>query len=119
MELQPRGRKGALRGTIRQRRLLTSFIELMNEGSAFSDVKIEDIAKRAGITRAAFYYFFESKEQLLLAELDGFVQQLIEAASSFFTGAGDDIRRELHDALVAVARQRRELQGLSRAFSEA
>jgi AcrR family transcriptional regulator len=61
--MQPRGRKRELRGSSRQRQLVTSLIELLNEGRSLGEVTIEDIAKRAGITRAAFYYFFESNDQ--------------------------------------------------------
>jgi AcrR family transcriptional regulator len=94
-------------------------VELLNEGGKFGDILIEDIAKRAGITRGAFYYFFESKEELLVAAAHDLVTRIVEAASCFFDGTGEDFRRELRDGLLNLARLRFKLQGLTRALSDA
>jgi AcrR family transcriptional regulator len=119
MELQPRGRKRELRGNVRQRKLVTSLEELLNEGKRFSEILIEDIAKRAEITRGAFYYFFESKEEVLLAAAQDLNQQVEEATNSFFEGTGEDIRREIRGAFAKLGRLRYKLRGLTRALSDA
>jgi AcrR family transcriptional regulator len=119
MEMQPRGRKRELRGNVRQRRLVTALVELLSEGKRFNDILIQDIAKRAGITRGAFYYFFQSKEEVLIAASNDLVTQVVDATNSFLQGSGEDFRRELHDALHQLARLRFDLQPLTRALSDA
>jgi AcrR family transcriptional regulator len=119
MEMQPRGRKKELRGNVRQRELTSSLVALLDEGKRFNDIGIEDITRRAGITRAAFYYFFESKEQVLLGAMTEWNAQIREAARAFLDGGPDDPRRQIVSAISAVVRVRRKHVALVRAFSEA
>jgi AcrR family transcriptional regulator len=117
--MQPRGRKKELRGNARQRELTASLVALLEEGRRFGDIAIEDITRRAGITRAAFYYFFESKEQVLLAAMGEFSADIHEAARPFFESTSETPRPELEASLSAIARVRRVHEPLVRAFSEA
>jgi AcrR family transcriptional regulator len=117
--LQPRARRKELRGDVRERKLVAALIELLNDGTSFADILIEDVATRAGITRAGFYYFFQSKQELLIAALSDFVGQIGEACDIFLNGGGEDIREELRSSLAELGRTRRPLQALTRALSDA
>jgi AcrR family transcriptional regulator len=119
MEVRPRGRKKELRGDIRQREITSALVALLDEGQRLAEISIGDITKRAGITRAAFYYFFESKERVMLAALGDLAEELNEADLVFTAGTSEDPRSELLLALSALARIRRNEHHLMRAFSEA
>jgi AcrR family transcriptional regulator len=45
-----------------------------------SDISIDELAKGAGISRPTFYFYFSSKEAVLLSLLDGVVAEADEAA---------------------------------------
>lgn len=58
-------------------RLMRALAELL-AGGGWSGVTIGALAKRAGVSRAAFYEHFESKEECLLTTYDTFAVALVE-----------------------------------------
>lgn len=50
-------------------RMMQAILDLLAEGS-YGALRIDDICERAGVKKGSFYYFFPSKEQLLIAALD-------------------------------------------------
>lgn len=65
-----RGRRAArLSGDERQRAILVAAERLLGEKD-FADVTIDDLARGAGISRPTFYFYFASKQAVLLALLD-------------------------------------------------
>jgi AcrR family transcriptional regulator len=67
------------RGRERRERLLNATAELVAE-RGFHAVGIADIGAAAGVTGAAIYRHFANKTQLLVALLDGVVDELLEGA---------------------------------------
>jgi AcrR family transcriptional regulator len=67
-------------------RLIRALTELLAE-SGYSAVTIGELAKRASVSRGAFYEHFSSKEDCLLAAYDVFAAGLLEA---MITGVGED-----------------------------
>lgn len=67
-------------------RLITAFTELLAT-CGYTAVTIGELAKRASVSRGAFYEQFTSKEDCLLAAYEGFAADLLEAMT---TGVGDD-----------------------------
>jgi AcrR family transcriptional regulator len=59
-------RRSVNRGDQRRAALLRAFDELLREQS-LDDVKVADISSRAGVTRSAFYFYFENKAVAVLA----------------------------------------------------
>jgi AcrR family transcriptional regulator len=59
-------RRGSNRGDARRDALLAAFDELLREHS-LEEVNVADISGRAGVTRSAFYFYFESKAVAVLA----------------------------------------------------
>jgi AcrR family transcriptional regulator len=53
----------------------------------YDDVTVSDIAERAGMTPAAIYYHFPSKEDVLLEGLRAFSDELIEECRQRLSGA--------------------------------
>jgi AcrR family transcriptional regulator len=85
--------------------------ELLAEGSPFADLKIEQIANRAGISRTAFYFYFSDKRELLMRLTEG-LSELMYAQSERWWATGKS--QELSDALhtvIALYREHRALLG--------
>ena len=95
--------------------LLTATIALLEEGSAFADLGIEQIVKRAGLSRPTFYTYFRDKRDLVLRLGAALESDLIAVTDPWFSG--DQI--PAHDTLTAVldvfARHRSALRAITEA----
>jgi AcrR family transcriptional regulator len=92
--------------------------ELLAGGSSYADLNVEKIAKAAGISRTAFYFYFRDKRDLLM-RLAGDVTELLYAqADIWFSGEGDDPREEIRAALSRISELYREHAVLIRAVVE-
>lgn len=70
-----RGRRTSRpRGDDRERAILDTAERLLGERS-YADVSVDDLARGAGLSRPTFYFYFPSKEAVLLALLDGVVAE--------------------------------------------
>ncbi len=78
-----RGRR-AIRpsGDDREQAILATAERLLEERS-FADISVDDLAKGAGLSRPTFYFYFKSKEAVLLSLLE----PVIARADSEFDGA--------------------------------
>jgi TetR/AcrR family transcriptional regulator, ethionamide resistance regulator len=91
--------------------------ELLASGSSYADLNVERIAKAAGISRTAFYFYFRDKRDLLM-RLAGDVTELLYAqADIWFSGDGDP-EQEIREALTRIAALYREHGVLIRAIVE-
>jgi AcrR family transcriptional regulator len=91
--------------------------ELLASGSSYADLNVERIAKAAGISRTAFYFYFRDKRDLLM-RLAGDVTELLYAqADIWFSGDGDP-EREIREALTRISALYREHGVLIRAIVE-
>lgn len=71
-----RGRRSSRpSGDDRQAALLHTAERLLSEGS-LDDISIEDLAAGAGISRPSFYFYFSSKDDVLLALLDQVITEV-------------------------------------------
>jgi TetR/AcrR family transcriptional regulator, ethionamide resistance regulator len=78
-----RGRRSARpSGDDRQAAILGTAVRLL-EQKKFNDISVDDLAKGAGLSRPTFYFYFASKEAVLLSLLDPLIQQ----ADTGFDGA--------------------------------
>lgn len=59
-------RRSVNRGDVRRAALLAAFDDLLREQS-LDEVNVAEISRRAGVTRSAFYFYFESKAAAVLA----------------------------------------------------
>ncbi len=77
--LPVRGRRGSrISGEDRERSILLTAERLLGE-RPLHEISVDDLARGAGISRPAFYFYFASKELVLLALLDRLVQEQLEA----------------------------------------
>jgi AcrR family transcriptional regulator len=86
---------------------------LLSEGASFAELNIERIAKRAGISRTAFYFYFRDKRELLVRLTGGVNEELLATAQTWWSGDAD-----IREALAGIAELYREHGALMRAAVE-
>ncbi len=87
----------ARRKDARPAELTAAALELFVE-RGFASTRLEDVAKRAGVSKGTLYLYFDSKEDLLKAVVqEGYVEPILEAEefAHAFTGSCADLLREL------------------------
>jgi TetR/AcrR family transcriptional regulator, ethionamide resistance regulator len=72
------------------------------EESGYADLNIERIARRAGISRTAFYFYFRDKREVLMRLAGDIAERLYGEADAWFSADGDPAA-QLRDALRRVA----------------
>jgi AcrR family transcriptional regulator len=85
-----------------QAAVLAATEELLSEGASYADLNIERIAKRAGISRTAFYFYFRDKRDLLTQLTADVAELLYQQAEIWFSGEGDP-EAEIREALTNIA----------------
>ncbi|MGV0743229.1 TetR/AcrR family transcriptional regulator [Mycolicibacterium sp. XJ870] len=91
----PRGRRSARpSGDDREAAILATAGKLLEDRS-FADISVDDLAKGAGISRPTFYFYFPSKEAVLLSLLD----PLIKRADTGFDNALEGMPADPHRAI--------------------
>ncbi len=81
-----------------QAALLEAASEMLEEGTSYADMSIERIARRAGLSRTAFYFYFADKRELLMALAEDVSSRFYAQAERWFSGDGstpDEIREAL------------------------
>jgi AcrR family transcriptional regulator len=86
-----------------QEAVLKATEELLSEGVPFADLNIEKIATRAGISRTAFYFYFNDKRELLMRLTEEVTDELFAAADGWFSGGGEQAIDEMRPALDEIA----------------
>jgi TetR/AcrR family transcriptional regulator, ethionamide resistance regulator len=88
-------------GDDRERAILTTAEDLLGQ-RPLADISVDDLARGAGISRPTFYFYFPSKDAVVLALLDRVVGEARESRSAALRRAGDDVRASWRGALEAV-----------------
>lgn len=87
-----RGRRpGRSAGDDRELAILATAERLL-EGRAFGDISIDDLARGAGISRPTFYFYFPSKDAVLLTLLDRVTEEANAAAGDVLDRLAEDPR---------------------------
>jgi AcrR family transcriptional regulator len=82
--------------------VLQAMEDLLGEGTTYGALSVERIAKRAGISRTAFYFYFADKRELLLRLATKLSDELYAEADAWWSGEGDGAE-QLASALRKVA----------------
>lgn len=85
------GRDSNLRNT-REEQLVKQALALFSQGG-FRETSLQDIADKLGITRPLFYYYFDSKEDLLWRLIGHVGDELLEHARPIANGDGGPEQR--------------------------
>ena len=82
--------------------VLQAMEELLGEGATYATLSVERIARRAGISRTAFYFYFADKRELLMRLASKLAEGLYREADTWWSGAGDGTQ-QLTAALEKIA----------------
>ena len=96
-----RGRRAKRPTGDEREQLIRETLESLLESKNFHEISIDDLAKGAGISRPTFYFYFESKEAVLLSLLDAIVSQADAASDAAQAVLEQDPARFLRDSLSA------------------
>ena len=96
-----RGRRSVrTSGDERERAILQTAEELLRERS-LSDIAVDDLARGAGISRSTFYFYFPSKDAVVLTLIDHMVEEAAidrdEALAQLAADPRTRLRRALED----------------------
>jgi AcrR family transcriptional regulator len=94
--LVPRSAHSEKRATV-EAAVLAATEGLLADGRSFADLRVEEIATRAGLSRTAFYFYFRGKRELLLRLTEGVSERLYSEADAWWSdgGAGEAALRDV------------------------
>lgn len=104
-----RRRGGPTKGDQREAQILEAARGLLSDRSV-NDLTVDAIAKAAGVTRTAFYFYFPTKHAVVAAMLDGLWEEF-GATHAWLSSTGPDVAglREHHRQTAAVWHEHREI----------
>jgi AcrR family transcriptional regulator len=88
-------------GDDRERAILATAEELLGR-RPLADISVDDLARGAGISRPTFYFYFPSKDAVVLALLDRVAEEARASRTAALRRAGDDVRAGWRGSLEAV-----------------
>lgn len=86
----PRGRRSARPSGDERELAILSTAESLLAGRTLADISVDDLAKGAGISRPTFYFYFPSKEAVLLTLLDRVVKKADTALEGLTAKLAED-----------------------------
>jgi AcrR family transcriptional regulator len=95
----PRGRRTSRpSGDDRQQAILATAERLL-ERRPLADISIDDLARGAGISRPTFYFYFPSKDAVLLTLLDRVIEKADRATAGVLDHLAENPRERWRDAI--------------------
>ncbi len=97
--------------TARRERVAEALLEatrrLLDRGASFVDLRIEEIAREAGISRSAFYNYFDDKRDLLVRLIERTTEPLVAQVDELMGGrpSGPEGVRESLERAFELARE--------------
>lgn len=95
--------------------LLEATVSLLEEGTAYADISIEQIVRRAGFSRPTFYTYFDDKRALILKLGEALEDDLAAAAEPWLSFADVPLRDTLAGVLAVFTRHRASVGAITEA----
>jgi AcrR family transcriptional regulator len=105
-------------GDDREQAILITAERLLSE-RPLSAISVDDLARGAGISRPTFYFYFASKDAVLLTLLDRVVAEADAATHAAFGGRAKGLREAWRRPITAYFETFRAHRSLTLAWSEA
>ncbi len=105
-------------GDERERALLAAGRELLAE-RGLHEISVDDLARGAGLSRSAFYFYFASKEQLLLTLMEQVVAEQVAAEDRTQAGLAGDPAAVWREVLTASLTMWEAHRGVFQAAAQA
>jgi AcrR family transcriptional regulator len=87
-------------GDDRERAILETFERLLEE-RPLHEISIDDLARGAGLSRSSFYFYFASKDAVLLTLLDRMVEEARARRDDVLDRVAEDPRARWREAITA------------------
>ncbi len=117
-EATPRGRRGTrASGDERERAILATAEQLLEE-RPLSEISVADLAAGAGISRPTFYFYFPSRDAVLLTLVDRIVAESAESREAAIGLISEEPRAGLRAGLQASFESFRSRRGTILAAAE-
>jgi AcrR family transcriptional regulator len=94
-----RGRRSKRPSGDEREALILATAERLLEGKKFADISVDDLAKGAGLSRPTFYFYFPSKEAVLLALLEPLIAQADKGFDGAIESLPADPRRAFREGI--------------------
>jgi AcrR family transcriptional regulator len=104
-----------------------ALLRLLSDGIPFKNLTVDELARAAGLSRTAFYFYFPGKEQALMSAATEVTAELYERADAWWHGEGPPeqrVRTALQGILqvyvehASLLRATVELTGYNREFED-
>jgi AcrR family transcriptional regulator len=105
-------------GDDRELAILETAERLLGE-RPLSAVSVDDLARGAGISRPTFYFYFRSKDAVVLTLLDRVIAEADAASAAAFAAATGDRREDWRNGILAYYATFREHRGIAMALTQA
>jgi AcrR family transcriptional regulator len=81
-----------------------ALLRLLSKGRPFNDITVDELARAAGLSRTAFYFYFPGKEQALMSAATEVTGELFERADTWWHGEGpaEELVRAALDGILQV-----------------
>jgi AcrR family transcriptional regulator len=114
-----RGRRPARpSGDDRELAILATAERLLGE-RPLSSVSVDDLARGAGISRPTFYFYFRSKDAVLLTLVDRVIAEADGASADAFAAGTGNRREDWRNGITAYYETFRQHRGVALALAEA
>jgi AcrR family transcriptional regulator len=104
-------------GDDRERAILSTAERLLDE-RGLGDISVDDLARGAGISRPTFYFYFPSKEAVLLTLLDRVAAEARDIRARALEEAGEDVPELWRRGLTSILETFRQHRSLMLAVSQ-
>lgn len=104
-------------GDDREKAILATAERLLSE-RALGEISVDDLARGAGISRPTFYFYFPSKEAVVLTLLDKVVEEARAIRGRALDEAGEDVPELWRRGLVSILETFKEHRSLMLAVSQ-
>ena len=81
-----------------------ALLRLLDEGKPFKDLTVDELARAAGLSRTAFYFYFPGKNQVLMTALGEAAEAMYAEADQWWHGEGppEQLVRVAMEGIVGV-----------------
>ena len=82
----------------------SALLRLLSDGIPFKNLTVDELARAAGLSRTAFYFYFPGKEQALMSAASEVNAELFERADTWWHGEGppEQLVRAAFDGILKV-----------------
>jgi AcrR family transcriptional regulator len=87
----------------RKQDFLRTALDLFYE-KGYESTKITDICKEMDVTKGAFYYYFESKEDILVAIAEAFTEKSVDIIRSIINQPGTSVLEKINKMFISINR---------------